>query len=284
MDSDVETILSEIRERVLAEERAATPVSEVTPQTQSPNGLMEPAVVRSETLERVEAGLSVTARAWDRLPPVFSNRRGSLARFELWIKNSFKGLTRWFTWEQVNFNAAVHHALNDLLAVVSAQREELIAHTQKLEAMERESHSLRSLLETQAQEFQRLHSAQAKDRSEAQARLTEIQARFTESQARLTETQARLTEAEAALARFNDMLSGLEARSAEKADKLSEEQRAIQSSLAQRIVDAANELREEQRVCFKQLSLEATEAAILEDRGRRALEARLEKLEQQNSA
>jgi hypothetical protein len=33
-------------------------------------------------------------------------------------------------------------------------------------------------------------------------------------------------------------------------------------------------------VCFKQLSLEASEAAVLEDRGRRAIESRLEKLEQ----
>jgi len=41
----------------------------------------------------------------------------------------------------------------------------------------------------------------------------------------------------------------------------------------------AVELKEEQRVCFRELSLEASEAAILEDRGRRALELRLEKLE-----
>lgn len=262
MDSEVETILNEIRERVLAEERAATPALGVTQKTQSPNGLMPPAVARTENLERVEAGLSVTARAWDRLPPVFSNRRGALARLELWIKNSFKVLTRWFTWEQVNFNAAVHHALNDLLAVVAAQRENLVAHTQKFEAMEREFHSQRSLLDTQAQEFQRLNSAQAKDRFDV---------------------QAELTETAAALARFNDMLTDLAQRSAETASTLREEQRVTETGLAQQIAETANSLREEQRVCFRQLSLEASEAAILEDRGRRALEARLEKLEQRNS-
>jgi hypothetical protein len=36
---------------------------------------------------------------------------------------------------------------------------------------------------------------------------------------------------------------------------------------------------EEQRVCFKQLSLEAGEAAVTHDRARRQLEARLEAIE-----
>ncbi len=264
MSSDVETILNEIRERVRAEEHTAAPLpSDVTQPKPSPNGLMEPAVARSENLERVAADLSVTARSWDRLPPVFSNRRGLSARLELWIKNSFKGLTRWFTWEQVNFNAAVHHALKDFLAVVAAERENAAARDQKLEALEREVHSLRSLLEKQAQEFQHLLSAQAKGRSEV---------------------QARLTETEAALARVNDMLNGLAQQSAETANTLRAEQRLTETGLAQQIAETANELREEQRVCFKQLSLEASEAAILEDRGRRALEARVEKLEQRNSA
>jgi hypothetical protein len=38
------------------------------------------------------------------------------------------------------------------------------------------------------------------------------------------------------------------------------------------------ELRDEQRVCYKQLSLELSESRVLEDRARRELEARLEKL------
>ncbi|HEX9424773.1 MAG TPA: hypothetical protein VF899_16160, partial [Pyrinomonadaceae bacterium] len=37
-------------------------------------------------------------------------------------------------------------------------------------------------------------------------------------------------------------------------------------------------LREEQRVCFKQLSLEASEAAVREDRARRRTESLLEEL------
>ncbi len=38
-------------------------------------------------------------------------------------------------------------------------------------------------------------------------------------------------------------------------------------------------LLEEQRVCFKQLSLEAGEMAVTQDRARRQIEARLEVLE-----
>jgi cell division protein ZapA (FtsZ GTPase activity inhibitor) len=51
-----------------------------------------------------------------------------------------------------------------------------------------------------------------------------------------------------------------------------------------RMAEISAELREEQRVCFKQLSLESAEAAILEDRGRRALESRVEKLEAEGRA
>ena len=276
MSSDVETILNEIRERVRAEERTAAPPLDVTPQTQSPNGLLEPAVTRNENLERVAAGLSVTARSWDRLPPIVSNRRGFSARLELWIKNSFKGLTRWFTWEQVNFNAAVHHALKDLLAVVAAERQNAAARDQKLEALEREFHSLRSLLEKQAQEFQHLLSAQATQATQA---IQELQAKD-----RSEVLQTRLTETEAGLARVNAMLNDLARQGAETANTLRAEQRLTETGLAQQITETANELREEQRVCFKQLSLEVSEAAILEDRGRRALDARVEKLEQRNSA
>ena len=69
----------------------------------------------------------------------------------------------------------------------------------------------------------------------------------------------------------------------ELAAALREEHSAGQSQQAEainrRLSELAAELKEEQRVCFRQLSLEASEAAILEDRGRRALDARLEKLE-----
>jgi len=44
---------------------------------------------------------------------------------ELWFKRLLKRATHWYTWEQVNFNASVHHALRDLRTVLSAQEDEL---------------------------------------------------------------------------------------------------------------------------------------------------------------
>jgi hypothetical protein len=45
--------------------------------------------------------------------------------------------------------------------------------------------------------------------------------------------------------------------------------------------ERADRLLEEQRVCFKQLSLEAGEAAVRADRARRQLETRLEAIERE---
>ena len=64
------------------------------------------------------------------------------------------------------------------------------------------------------------------------------------------------------------------------------EQRARSLEVTARLTDLARELRErdgqrleEQRVCFKQLSLEMSEAEVLLDRARRDIESRLDKLE-----
>jgi hypothetical protein len=57
------------------------------------------------------------------------------------------------------------------------------------------------------------------------------------------------------------------------------EKSAQDQELNGRLAELAAELREEQRVCFRQLSLETSESAVLEDRGRRELLARLERLE-----
>jgi hypothetical protein len=61
-------------------------------------------------------------------------------------------------------------------------------------------------------------------------------------------------------------------------EELREEIRAQRSALAQELRDRDEHLLNEQRVCFKQLSLEASEAAVLEDRGRRKTEAALVEL------
>ncbi len=64
------------------------------------------------------------------------------------------------------------------------------------------------------------------------------------------------------------------------------EHRARSLEVNARLADLVRELRErdqqrleEQRVCFKQLSLEMSEAEVMLDRARRNIESRLDKLE-----
>jgi len=223
-ETEVESILREIRERVLAEQRTGKEsvvtrsamanggngagVSEALRQTTNDDN-------ETPTTERwslIQSHLTTTARAWDRLPPLVSNRSGLIARVELWLKRQLKRATHWFTWEQVNFNAAVHQALRELLPVLAAQ--------------EREIQALRAELAEQA----------AEQRSAAETQLTQLEA--------------------------------LNARTETRVDRLAGE-------LSER--DA--HLRDEQRVCFKQLALETSEAAVLEDRARRKAEASMEELQ-----
>src|SRR5215207_647338 len=139
-DLEVENTLREIRERVLADaQRRAPAANGVTASNGAPaangaeaaaaNGLAGPA---SEALARMDANLATTARSWSRLPPLLSYRRGAAARFEIWLKRLVKRAAHWFTWEQVNFNAAVHHALGDARAVLAAQEQALAAQEHAL--------------------------------------------------------------------------------------------------------------------------------------------------------
>src|SRR2546421_12645340 len=240
---DVETILNQIRERVVSEENAHVSGTSVSTTTSSSDGSGSLSN-QTEVLARVSEYLTVTGRAWNRLPPIFTNRRGPLGRIELWIKNTCKPLTRWFTWEQVNFNRVVHDALSDVTRILMAEAQELAAlRAQLTNEMRREFLALRSDFNGQAAELRAVNSNHA-------------------------EYEARLKETDAALARISNMLG-----------EFADETRTGRSQLAGKIDELAAALREEQRVCFRQLSLEASEAAVLEDRGRRALEARLEKLE-----
>ncbi len=233
VDEEVENILAEIRERVRARELPSATTANSTPDLGTgessfavPGNL---AASEAEALARIDSYLTVTSRAWDRLPPLISNRNGSMARIELWVKRQIKRATHWFTWEQVNFNAAVHHALRDALQALSAYErawEEWHAKTESHRTMLAESQAAfnlqREKFETERAELQAQRSAQiVTQRKEMDARLAafaqELQERFAHQQ-------------------------------------------------------------EEQRVCFKQLSLEATETAVLEDRARRKTEQLLQDL------
>jgi Skp family chaperone for outer membrane proteins len=240
IDEEVEIVLREIRERVKSQ-----PVADPSPALGNGDGtsqvtLNEPSSARnSEALARLNAHLTTTARAWDRLPPIISNRSGFAARFEIWIKARMKAFSRWFTWEQVNFNAAVHHALGETLQTLSNQEAAIAA------------------LRAQAE-------------SELAERRTEIDALRAQLQKETNALRGELRgEAEAGRIRAEDQEAQLRA--------VIETQTA---ELASELRERDDRLENEQRVCFKQLSLEASEADAFQDRAQRRTNTLLDELDQ----
>lgn len=224
-DIEVENILQEIRERVYAEQEAANAdrLTDVEGGISRENGQLETA-----DLARLESYLTTTARAWDRLPPLVSNRSGATARIELWLKRHFKRATRWYAWEQINFNAAVHHALGDMVQL-------LAANEITIEKLRAESENLQEQLNTQRATI--------------------------ESQQRVI---AAIDEEDAAVSR------AIEERAVVVDGRL--------AAIVNELREATGRLQEQQRVSYKQLALETSEAAVLEDRARRKTEAMLEDL------
>ena len=70
-------------------------------------------------LDRLQANLVIAGRAQDQLPPVTTYRHGAIAKIELWVKRGLKRITRWFTWEQANFNAATCESFHTTLAILA---------------------------------------------------------------------------------------------------------------------------------------------------------------------
>jgi hypothetical protein len=132
VDAEVESVLVEFRQHLSS-----------LPQKKR---VSEPDV-RRELLARVEAGAAVAARAMDRLPPVVSNRRGWMARVEIALKRFARRMTNWFTWEQINFNAATGDALRAAHALMTEQalrEDDLHARVNALEAELKELRRLRA--------------------------------------------------------------------------------------------------------------------------------------------
>lgn len=77
-------------------------------------------------LERLRAALAAARRAQDSLPPITSYRHGVIARVELWVKRRFKSATRWFTWEQANFNAATVNSFESTVKVLAELEQALL--------------------------------------------------------------------------------------------------------------------------------------------------------------
>jgi hypothetical protein len=282
VEQEVEDTLREIRERVRAASvQSRTDAQTTTPARQEPPAGIEGAAPAAATpgahagessgaLARLEANLSTTGRAWNRLPPLMSYRRGWPARLELWLKRLLKRAAHWFTWEQVNFNSAVHHALGDAREALGEARASLAAHGQTLERVEADLDALRDALR---QLYAEAESGRARA-SEQHARLVAAEARFDRGLAQLRQALA---------AGFDQQRAEQRALADNLREGLREEQQSHQRA---RAAELRNEMRErvehlleEQRVCFKQLSLEAGEAAVMHDRARRLIEARLEALE-----
>jgi DNA repair exonuclease SbcCD ATPase subunit len=250
-ETEVESILREIREQVLNEQRLAQANTAVVT---ARNGDSESVrqTITEDKLTLFDSYLTTTARTWDRLPPVVSNRSGSVARLELWLKRQLKRATRWFTWEQVNFNASVHHALRDLPPILSAYEQEL------------------ANLREQIKRAGELHES---DREQHQ---TDLLAQRAELE---TVRQAIEDQGTQQKTQFEGLRIELEEKRIQVSERLAE----LVSEFRERV----SHLQEEQRVSFKQLSLETSEAATLEDRARRKTETlvaelqhRIDKLEQ----
>jgi hypothetical protein len=279
MVNEVESILNEIRERVRTEEKQReAAVAIATQNGKDSNPAISPTApaIATESLARLEAHLTTTSRAWDRLPPLFSNRSGVAARFELWIKARLKSLSRWFTWEQVNFNSAAHHGLSAALGALRAHEEQLV----KLQAeLNQTKEALRAEF-NQATEALRSESRRTTEALRSESRRT-TEALRVESHQRTEGLQADFAHAAEELrAESSQVNEALASELRQTAASLHASIDARAAEMDTRVSAISDDLHEEQRVCFKQLSLETSEAAVLEDRGRRALEARVEKLEQ----
>lgn len=271
VDIDVENTLREIRERVRAT-TLATPPPAPSNDAPAPAAATEtaphPASVATEiaagSLSRLEANLITTERTWSRLPPLLSNRRGWVARLELWLKRLIKRATHWYTWEQVNFNASAHAALRETLAALSA-------YEQRLGQVQVEFARTHSEIETLRTEKEALAARLAEERAEAQQSLDDalrdLRQKLDERAAEQASTRAEIETTRAEIKATQTEINVVRAELKAETEGLRYEQRERVESVT-----------EEQRVCFKQLSLEASETAILCDRARRRTDARLEEL------
>lgn len=298
---EVENILNEIRESVRRDHRydeapAATSTSgngggqQALSHNSNPGTSGELERVNSESLNRLAAYLTTTSRAWDRLPPLYSNRKGGAARIEVWLKARLKAMSRWFIWEQVNFNSAVHHALAETLHTLSAYQQELTALRVELA---KQAESSREGFERGQQELSTVRSGLGAQTAELRNDHANLSARNAAVEARNAAVEARIAVIDARGDAIEERSAVIEKRIAETADQLIRKIDEARASLTPLLAELAGEfrhgdqqlresdrqLREEQRVCFKQLSLEASETAVNEERGRRLIETRLAELE-----
>jgi hypothetical protein len=140
-DLEVEDILEDIRRKVLNENAIAANGAQALVDRDGETGA---------SAIRIETYLKTTDQLRASLPPVRSYRSGAKAKIEIWIKSKIKRAAKWFFFDQVNFNSAVHQILCEMNAV-QVRQESMIAEFRRavqLEAQRREQ-QLRAFNEAQ---------------------------------------------------------------------------------------------------------------------------------------
>lgn len=262
VDQEVVDILSDIKQRVQAAQKQ--------PETTITAGdSRKPAPVLIDIKHRY-ASLSVLARAWNRLPPLVSNRKGSSARLELWFKGKLKRALKWITWEQVNFNAATHQTFLDLIETLGTQEQRLQSLQQELLGELSELNAAKAEI-TRDLNSQRTELALRREQLERQQGEISGQRALISSQR--SELDARIADFEKALGVFQTSIS------ADTEQRCAELINSFREDLVKEFRERDERLLDEQRVCFKQLSLEISESQVLQDRARRELDQRVAKME-----
>ncbi len=313
VDQEVADILEEIRSRVRA---GATPPETSVPTNSNATeveAVAEPVFPEPPLVTDSYSSLIILARAWDRLPPLVSNRSGMSARLELWLKSKLRNALRWITWEQINFNAATHRTFLELIESLTAYEQELhrvhhqlkkqlheqwsvesASRKQQFDQQQTKIDSQRAVLQTQRDELRKEIQNRRGELAQQQGALDLLQFELNEQRSWLftqhSALKARLTELGDQQASQVTQQSLLETEIDElktlHAKDLDAQQSAAQSQLAnlvQEFRERDERLLDEQRVCVKQLSLELRESQVLQDRARREVESRIAKLEEQDS-
>jgi len=271
VDEEVEMVLREIRERVISQARAEQIASAPADVTGNGDGAITGADETSAAAELARIGgyLTTTARTWDRLPPVISNRSGAMSRLELWFKSRAKSLARWFTWEQINFNAAVHHAIRDTLEALTRQQAAVVSLRRDVETRQTEIENVVARLVTLNA---RVDALAVEVRTESEARRADHQSQRGELYTMRAEISG---ESEARRIQIEDS----EKRLATLVEIQGRKQTADLSKLTNESRERDEEIENEQRVSFKQLSLENSEAVSFQITSQHKIESALSELE-----
>jgi DNA repair exonuclease SbcCD ATPase subunit len=146
---------------------------------------------------------------------------------------------------QNEFNAAVVEALNQLMKQMSALRETTASQEKRLGELTEELGELRAL---------------SKDLDAVRAHADGVGSELRGVAASVRGLQERAAALEAELAQARDQMAGRE------------------GDLRRELQERIQHLLDEQRVCIRQLSLQASEEAVLADRARRATELKVDEL------